>query len=73
MKRSNEAIGNRTRDLPACSAVPQPTAHSRISKFLVAGLGFKIFYRDKIYCDKQLQDLNKQQPTGSGTSCVFYD
>jgi len=26
MKKSNETIGNRTRDLPACSAVPQPTA-----------------------------------------------
>jgi hypothetical protein len=28
MKNSNDAIGNRTRDLPACSAVPQPTAPS---------------------------------------------
>jgi len=26
MKKSNDNIGNRTRDLPACSAVPQPTA-----------------------------------------------
>ena len=25
-KTSNETIGNRTRDLPACSAVPQPNA-----------------------------------------------
>jgi len=25
----NETIGNRTRDLPACSAVPQPTAPPR--------------------------------------------
>jgi hypothetical protein len=25
-KISNDTIGNRTRDLPACSAVPQPTA-----------------------------------------------
>jgi hypothetical protein len=29
MKKSNEIIGNRTRDLPACSAVPQPTAPPR--------------------------------------------
>ena len=29
MKNSNETIGNRTRDLPACSAVPQPTAPPR--------------------------------------------
>jgi hypothetical protein len=26
MKNSNDTIGNRTRDLPACSAVTQPTA-----------------------------------------------
>ena len=26
VKNSNDTIGNRIRDLPACSAVPQPTA-----------------------------------------------
>jgi len=26
MKNSNDTIGNRTRDLPTCNAVPQPTA-----------------------------------------------
>jgi hypothetical protein len=29
MKKSNDTIWNRTRDLPACSAVPQPTAPLR--------------------------------------------
>jgi hypothetical protein len=29
MKNSNDTIGNRTRDLPARSAVPQPTALPR--------------------------------------------
>ena len=29
MKNSNETIGNRTRDLPACSALPQPTGHTQ--------------------------------------------
>ena len=29
MKNSNDTIGNGTRDLPACSAVPQPTAQPR--------------------------------------------
>jgi len=29
MKNSNYTIGNRTRDLPACSAVPQPNAPPR--------------------------------------------
>jgi hypothetical protein len=32
MKNSNDTIGNRTRDLPACSAVPQPTAPPRASQ-----------------------------------------
>jgi hypothetical protein len=29
MKNSSDTIGNRTRDLPACTAVPQPTALQR--------------------------------------------
>jgi hypothetical protein len=29
MKNSNSPIGNRTRNLPACSTVPQPTAPPR--------------------------------------------
>jgi len=29
MQNSNDTIGNRTRDLPTCSAVPQPTAPPR--------------------------------------------
>ena len=29
MKNSNDIIGDRTRDLPVCSAVPQPTAPPR--------------------------------------------
>jgi hypothetical protein len=31
-KKSNYTIGNGTRDLPACSAVPQPTALPRAPK-----------------------------------------
>jgi len=30
MKNSNDTIGNRTSDLPTCSAVPQPTAGGMI-------------------------------------------
>jgi len=30
MKNSSDTIGNRTRDLPAGSAVPQPTAPPRV-------------------------------------------
>ena len=31
VKNSNDAIGNRSRDIQACSAVPQPTAPPRAS------------------------------------------
>ena len=31
-KNSNDTVGNRTRDPPACSSVPQPTVPPRFSK-----------------------------------------
>jgi len=34
IKNSNDTIGNRTRDLPACSTVPQPTALPRKHEIL---------------------------------------
>jgi hypothetical protein len=33
MKNTNDTIGNRTRDLPTCSAMPQPTAPPRCSGY----------------------------------------
>jgi hypothetical protein len=41
MRNSNETITNRTRDLPSCRAVPQPTAPPRASPIIV--LKFEIF------------------------------
>ena len=35
MKNSNDTIGNRTCDLPTCSAVPQPTALPRAPEKLM--------------------------------------
>ena len=35
-KKSNDTIGNRTRDPPACSAVPQPTAPPRAPYLLTS-------------------------------------
>jgi hypothetical protein len=32
MKRSSDTIGDRNRELPVCSAVPQPTASSRVPR-----------------------------------------
>jgi hypothetical protein len=43
MKNSNDTIGNRIRDLPVCSTVPQPTAPPRAPVvFLI--LKIKWFY-----------------------------
>ena len=41
-KNSNDTIGNRTRDLPTCSAVPQPTALPRAPITTGAKLNSKI-------------------------------
>jgi hypothetical protein len=47
MKNPNDIIGNRTRDLPACSAVPQPTAPPRAPPYIAGHrhfLAIFIFY-----------------------------
>ena len=45
MKNSSDTIGNRTRDLPTCSAVPQPTAPPRAPKFFnIAGHKVKAWH-----------------------------
>jgi hypothetical protein len=36
LKKSNELIGNRTRDLPGCSIAPQPTTLPRDPEFRLA-------------------------------------
>jgi len=40
MKNSNDTIGNRTRDLPGCSSVPQPTAPPRATSLLATTLNW---------------------------------
>jgi hypothetical protein len=35
MKNSNDTIGNRSRDLPVCSAVPQSLRHQRAPCILI--------------------------------------
>jgi len=41
MKNSNDTIGNQTRDIPACSAVPGPTAPPRAPIHPLAGYKFQ--------------------------------
>ena len=49
MKNSNDTIGNRTRDLPTCSAVPQPTAPPRAVK------------RDRCVVSKRREPITQQR------------
>jgi hypothetical protein len=45
MKNSNDTIGNRSRDLPVCSALPQPLRH-RVPPN--ATVGYLKIYAEKI-------------------------
>ena len=39
MKNSVDTVENRTRDLPTCSAVPQPTAPPRALNYVIINVG----------------------------------
>ena len=73
MKNSNETIGNRTRDLPNCSAVPQPTALRRALNTykLITKFQYKIVYRntDGVYSTYEVR-----VPGGEGdrVSCIHF-
>ena len=60
MKNSNDTVGNRTRDLPACSAVPQPTAPPRgpQNKSIVSYILIFIFLDMKLEAKDSGSNLN---------------
>ena len=62
MKNSNDTIGNRTRDLPACSAVPQPSVeqHKRTNK-CVSFILLSCFNRAFEYYDLNASKLIEKQ------------
>ena len=74
MKDSNDTIGNRTRDSPVCSAVPQPTAPPRTSDTLMMhvvktvsdkriGLGRVFEWKDVIVENKQFENFRRDTVT----------
>jgi len=76
MKNSNDTIGNRTRDLPVCRAVPQPTAPPRTSETLMMhvqvvktvsdkciGLGTAFERKDVIVENKQFENFRRDTVT----------
>jgi hypothetical protein len=58
IKNSNDTIGNRTRDLPACSAVPQPTAPPRNFVMYIFILGLKVILNEHLLGQKLLSTIN---------------
>jgi hypothetical protein len=62
MKNFNDTIGNRTRDLPACSAVPQLTASLRASSIVGLTQQLPAYLRKKTYVNSSLR---KFLPTGA--------
>jgi hypothetical protein len=46
MKNSNDTIGNRTRDLPACSAVPQFVTSTGINSDFILLIFSNTFYKE---------------------------
>ena len=59
MKNSNDTIGNRTRDRPVCSAVPQPTASSE-------------YYIKKSLMTCTAHQINQIKKTELGGTCGTY-
>jgi hypothetical protein len=65
IKNSSDTIGNRTQDLPACSAVPQPTEKYRYRRKRVA---VKVS-PSKSICSKYISYHPQKNIKGSG-SCT---
>ena len=57
MKNSNDNIGNGTRDLPACSAVPQPTEPPRARIIMMVRI-FKRKRKNLIELDEEVSRYN---------------
>jgi len=58
-------IGNRTRNLPTCSAVPRPTAPPRTPKFTYQTDNFSVFeYRCKL-CESVIGQDEAREPAFS--------
>jgi len=64
MKNFSDTIGNRTYDLAACSAVPQPTAPPRASTFL------SNVFIIKYICTVRVHVIVQSKHQGTSTFCT---
>jgi hypothetical protein len=67
MKNSSDTIGNRTRNLPACTAVSQPSAPPRVPLHIVVMLNYDHLKNVYIY----LRALATGSPTERRRSALF--
>jgi hypothetical protein len=54
MKKSNDTIGNRTRNLPVCSTVPQPLRHTAYNDFEGVFINSASYLPDRIQTTEHL-------------------
>jgi len=74
MKNSNDTIENRTRDLPACSAVPQPTVQPRAPTHspLYALILLLTLFKGTFYIAKARIDFHTKYVKFLGTHNSYY-
>jgi len=65
MKNSNDAKGNQTRDLPTCSALPQPTAPP-----CTRDIKGRIYFPVHANAAGEGQHNNREGPTLSSIGCL---
>jgi hypothetical protein len=65
MKNSNDTIGNQSRDLPACSAVPQPTAPPRAPIVMKGTEYFVLLQKSVVLAQKHNVMGNSEEFTGN--------
>jgi len=80
MKNSNDIIGNRTRDLPACSAVPQPTAPPRAPAVFLTHVQYSADYNvldltatKSMHFHARNHNFKTSFNMASGTTCLSDD
>jgi len=62
MKISNDTIGNQTRDLPTCSAVPQPTARtSSVPQLYLCASAYTAIFDNFAQVETCSKELNNEQ------------
>jgi hypothetical protein len=71
MKYPNDTIGNRIRDLPARSTVPQPNALTRVPHYTIRVIEYKEYHPSD--CLKFAKGLGSEKQERRGGSEIYSD